>query len=411
MQTISDPATLAAAVREAVATATITDVHTHLFPPSHGDLLLWGVDELLTYHYLVAELFAAAPAELTYDAFWAMTKSEQADLIWKQLFLDASPISESRRGVLTVMSALGLDPAERDLAKIREWFAAQKVDDYLEKVFQIAGLNCAIMTNNPLKSEEVACFDAGSPIPARLKTALRIDDLVLNLDASGAEIARQGGDATSVSTLGDWLEGWIDRIDPVYMAASLPNSWTYPVDDEPTRLLDELICPLAAKRGLPLALMIGVRRQVNPDLGDAGDAVGQSDITSVTRLCRNHPGTKFLVTTLSRVDQHALTVAGRKFRNLHLFGCWWYCNNPSIIDEMTRQRLELLGTNVTLQHSDARVLDQLIYKWSHTRRIVADVLVDKYADAHAAGWRFTEDEIARDVRQVFGGAFADYLSK
>jgi len=417
MQPIADARDLAAAVEVAVADVTITDIHTHLFPPDHGDLLLWGVDELLTYHYLVAEFFTVAPRELTYEKFWSLTKSEQADLIWRRLFLDASPISESRRGVLTVLSALGLDPADRDLGKMRSWFASQDTETYLEKVFQIAGLDYAVMTNNPLNREEVDHFAAGGAIPDRLKTALRIDSLLLDLDAGRDEIARQGRQlpaglgADALGALRGWLAGWADRIDPVYMAASLSHDWRYPLDDEPTRLLDELVCPLGAERGLPVALMIGVNRRVNPDLGDAGDAVGQSDVDSIIRLVRNHPDTKFLITTLSRVDQHALTVAARKFRNLHLFGCWWFCNNPSIIEEMTRQRLELLGANVTLQHSDARVLDQLIYKWSHTRRIVTDVLVDKYTDAHGAGWRFTAEEIARDVRQVFGGAFADFLAK
>ena len=32
-----------------VASASIIDVHTHLLPPSHGILCLWGIDELLTY--------------------------------------------------------------------------------------------------------------------------------------------------------------------------------------------------------------------------------------------------------------------------------------------------------------------------------------------------------------------------
>ena len=48
---------LQAAAAKAVADVTITDIHTHLFPPNHGDLLLWGIDEMLTYHYLMAELF------------------------------------------------------------------------------------------------------------------------------------------------------------------------------------------------------------------------------------------------------------------------------------------------------------------------------------------------------------------
>ena len=43
--------------QEAVNDVNVIDVHTHLFPASHGDLLLWGVDSLLTYHYLIAELY------------------------------------------------------------------------------------------------------------------------------------------------------------------------------------------------------------------------------------------------------------------------------------------------------------------------------------------------------------------
>jgi len=169
--------------------------------------------------------------------------------------------------------------------------------------------------------------------------------------------------------------------------------------------------PAAMEVGVPFAMMIGVRKGVNAGLGDGGDGVGVADVAAVMRLCQAYPQGKFLVTMLSRVNQHELTVLARKFGNLHVFGCWWFCNNPSIIDEMTRQRLELLGTNVTLQHSDARVLDQLIYKWRHTRAIVADVLIDKYADAHRAGWRFTDAEIDRDVRRLLGGAFEEFLAR
>ena len=32
-----------------VAAASVIDLHTHLLPPSHGSLCLWGIDELLTY--------------------------------------------------------------------------------------------------------------------------------------------------------------------------------------------------------------------------------------------------------------------------------------------------------------------------------------------------------------------------
>jgi hypothetical protein len=150
---------------------------------------------------------------------------------------------------------------------------------------------------------------------------------------------------------------------------------------------------------------------MNPSLGDGGDGVGVADVDAVANLCAKYSDAKFICTMLSRVNQHELCVTARKFGNLHVEGCWWFCNNPSIIDEMTRMRLELLGTAFTCQHSDARVLDQVIYKWAHTRHIVADVLAGKFNDLFAAGWRPTKEDVTRDVRSLFGGSFEAFLAK
>jgi hypothetical protein len=76
-----------------------------------------------------------------------------------------------------------------------------------------------------------------------------------------------------------------------------------------------------------------------------------------------------------------------------------------VIEEMTRMRLELLGLSFTPQHSDARVLDQLIYKWTHSRRVLTRVLAETYAEVAATGWVPSRAEIERDVRDLFGGAF------
>ena len=86
-------------------------------------------------------------------------------------------------------------------------------------------------------------------------------------------------------------------------------------------------------------------------------------------------------------------------------------NNPSVIEEITRERFELLGPSVTPQHSDARILDQVVYKWAHSKKIIGSVLLEKYADLLAAGWRLEEKEVRRDVDQLFGGSFAAFLKK
>ena len=67
------------------------------------------------------------------------------------------------------------------------------------------------------------------------------------------------------------------------------------------------------------------------------------------RLCLACARPRFLLTVLSADNQHELAVLARKFSNLHVYGCWWFCNNPSIIEATTRMRLEMLGTAFTCQ--------------------------------------------------------------
>src|SRR5438477_5978081 len=163
---ISDPTQLHDHVADAVQSCPIFDVHTHLFPPTFGELCLWGIDELVTYHYLVAELFRSssiAPAE-----FWNLPKRRQADLIWKALFVDNTPLSEATRGVATVMSALGLDPAANDLNEARRFFASQNVCEHVERVLKIANVRDVVMTHDPFDPAEAAVWASAESSHPRL---------------------------------------------------------------------------------------------------------------------------------------------------------------------------------------------------------------------------------------------------
>jgi len=146
-----------------------------------------------------------------------------------------------------------------------------------------------------------------------------------------------------------------------------------------------------------------VKKLVNPDLRLAGDSVGKASIETLEALARDFPGVRFAVTFLSRENQHEFCIAARKFRNVLPFGCWWFLNNPTFIREMTAMRLETLGFSFIPQHSDARILEQVIYKWKHSRALIAEVLAAKYADLAAAGWTPTAAEVRRDVARLFDG--------
>src|ERR1044072_6470435 len=73
-------------VSEVVGTMPVIDLHTHLYAPEFGELGLSGIDELLTYHYLIAETFRSA--QVTYEQFWRLSKSEQADLVSRTLSVE-----------------------------------------------------------------------------------------------------------------------------------------------------------------------------------------------------------------------------------------------------------------------------------------------------------------------------------
>ena len=413
--TANTPSELRKTVRNAVMHTPVVDMHTHLFAPAFGGLLLRGIDELLTYHYLIAEVMRVAP--VTSDEFYAMPKRAQADLIWRELFIERSPVSEACRGVLTVLTRLGLDTASRNLDEFRTFFDALDARDHVDLAFRTANLKAAVMTNDPFDDAEREAWLRGFDTDPRFLPALRIDPLLNDWPRTCEKLASWGYkvettlNQPTLAAIRKFLAEWLDRTRALYMAVSLPPSFAFPEESPRAEIIEDCVLPVAIEYGVPFAMMIGVKRGVNPALRLASDGVGLADVDSVVRLCGSFPKNKFMVTMLARENQHELAVATRKFSNLLLFGCWWFLNNPSLIDEITRMRFELLGLSFVPQHSDARVLDQVIYKWDHSRRIIADVLADKYAGLLAADWAIGEHEIEHDAQRLLETNFRDFLSR
>jgi len=402
-------------IRELVMSRQVLDIHTHLYDPAFRGLVLWGIDELLTYHYLIAEAFRYL--KIPYEKFWSLSKQAQADLVWKTLFLEHSPISEACRGVLTTLHLLGLDVKRRDLPALRDWFAKQRVEDQITRCMALGGVRKICMTNSPFDDLERATWEHGFPRDERFESGLRIDPLLLSWPVAAVQLVHWGysteRDSPSQRTFDEvrrFLGDWTRRMRARYLMVSLPADFAYPALDTTTSLLEKAILPHCRDHGLPLALMPGVRRAVNPQLRLAGDGVGLSNLSALQNLCAGYPDNKFMATILARENQHGACVLARKFRNLHLFGCWWFTNVPSLVDEISRLRLELLGLSFTPQHSDARVLEQIVYKWEHFRRVVAEVLVEKYCALAETGWQVTQAELERDVNDLFGGAFERFCA-
>jgi hypothetical protein len=400
------------AVEKVLATTQFIDMHTHLFPPAFGKLGLLGIDELLTYHYLEAEFFRFS--DMTPERYWSLPKRDQADAIWRALFVENNPVSEATRGIVAVLHAFGLPTSGPDLSEARTFFETRPVEQHVLKVLEMAGVSSVVMTNDPLDPVEPGIWMKNAPRHPNFQAVLRLDRILREWSEPWTLLAEQGyevdsqASGRSIGEIRRFLADWYQRMRPVYMAVSLPDTFQFPEDSVRSKILREAVLPSCRELDLPLSLMIGVRRQVNPRLRLGGDAVGRADLRSLENLCRDFPDNRFLVSVLSRENQHELCVYARKFSNLMPFGCWWFLNNPSIVEEITRERLEMLGTSFIPQHSDARILEQVIYKWRNTRVTLAPILAATYRAVARDGRAVTRQDIQRDVQRLFCSNFTNW---
>ncbi|MBS3970552.1 MAG: glucuronate isomerase, partial [Clostridia bacterium] len=169
---ITDLSQLRNILNKEISEIKVTDIHTHIYSADFKGLFLWGIDELLTYHYVLAEYFRVS--DMDYGRFFKLSKEEQANLIWQELFVNRSPISEAQRGVITVLDKLGLDVSSKDIDYLRAYFKSMNINEYLTRVFDLAGVRCVVMTNDPFDKEEASIWNKTGNSDSRFKAALRI---------------------------------------------------------------------------------------------------------------------------------------------------------------------------------------------------------------------------------------------
>ena len=400
---------LQSSVQDAVNEAQVVDLHTHLFAPQFPSLNLWGIDELLTYHYLIAEYLRA-----THDdpvKFLAMPKSMQAERVWDELFVRRTPMSESATGIVTILTVFDLSPTAPDLREARAFFETRHPAMHIREVMKLAGVDTVTMTNNPLDPEEHQFWNSHMEPDIRFQSALRLDPILNAWEDAVPKLEVDGFLASEdpVAAVRGYMDLWIERMHTKYVAVSLPPDYAYPDDSLRNLLIRDAVLPTCLEHKIPLALMMGARRQVNPAMGAAGDGMGAPSLVALERLALEHPENRFLVTVLSEESAFELNVVARAFPNVTPFGCWWFMNNPTSVERTTTMRLEMLGTSFVPQHSDARVFEQLIYKWKHARRAIAKSLTTRYQALEVSGLPIAQSRIQRDARLLVGQNAADIL--
>ncbi|MDC1053770.1 glucuronate isomerase [Alphaproteobacteria bacterium] len=378
----------------------IFDLHTHLFPPKHEGYFLLGFKNLLNYHYLIAELLTAANIDAS--TFYSYNDEKKASLIWNELFEKRTPVSEACAGVLSILKELNIEINNKSFLSICDEYDRKIQSD--KNILDLSNVSSLVMTNNPFDLDEWSLFDTNDWDKKIYLASLRLDDLILDYE----EALKKAKDQTSnqETTIVTYLEKCYSQSNPVYVAVSL-NLETFHTIFEDSFWKDILVW--LENKNLPLSLMLGVKRAVNKDFGLAGDGIGDINLKELSNLCNLFPNNKFLVTCLSLNDQHELIVLARKHPNLRIFGFWWFMNQPTIIKQILKMRIDMLGFSFIPQHSDARVSDQLIYKWSHFKKILHPILLEYYQELLDKNFPISENILQRDIDNLLSGNAKKYL--
>ena len=379
----------------------IFDLHTHLFPPKHEGYFLLGFKNLLNYHYLIAELLTTTNIDAS--TFYSYNDEKKASLIWNELFEKRTPISEACAGVLSILKELNIEINNKSFLFICDEYDNKIQSD--KNILDLSKVSSLVMTNNPFDLDEWSLFNNSDWDKKIYLASLRLDDLILDYE----EALKKAKDQTSnheKNTIVNYLEKCYSQSNPVYAAVSL-NLETFHTIFEDSIWKDILVW--LKNKNLPLSLMLGVKRAVNEDFGLAGDGIGNINLKELSNLCNLFPKNKFLVTCLSLNDQHELTVLARKHPNLRIFGFWWFMNQPTIIKQILKMRIDMLGFSFIPQHSDARVSDQLIYKWKHFKKILHPILLEYYQDLLDKNFPISENTLQRDINNLLSGNAKNYL--
>jgi len=116
-------------------------------PQPFGPLMLWGIDELLTYHYLVAEVMRVS--ELSYEQFWTMPRAPRPIISAETVPRAPSHqrgLPRRGHGAAQARPRSGIEGPGR----LSRLFPRAEARAILDTVFKAANVHTVVMTNDVL---------------------------------------------------------------------------------------------------------------------------------------------------------------------------------------------------------------------------------------------------------------------
>lgn len=391
----------------AAHTAPAVDVRVFGEAPGLAHPGVPGIDALLTTPEILAEFFRrrafrqrecggeAAPAAEVDASILSLAPGELADIVWRQLFVDHSPISEPCRVVLTTMGMFGLDVASGDLRVLREQYAAIPAEERLRKSLSLANVELVL---HPVESMAVEEHCAGRTRHPAFRPVLYLNELLGDWRESARTLRLRGFglkakvDEFTPLELRRHLNGEIDRLLPVGLGFDWPEGGCEPGDAGVGRLLRESVLPLCRERELPFFL-----------------GTGSARVDGLGLLWRDFPEVRFLLFPGRESEFSAAVFAASRQRNLLLCGPDQPLSYPRVMEDYTGLRLENLGSGFHACHSGADAVEEMVGCWAHQRWVLGRALIRHYGDLWRTGWTYSGDDVRQTVSALLSGNVRGFL--
>ncbi|MEM3713098.1 MAG: glucuronate isomerase [Thermoproteota archaeon] len=340
----------------------LIDIHTHLNPHR---LRAENLSEIILYHYIATELITSGmPREIldienpdervrrsipflnkvkNTSTFWALEKivtklfgfsgdiGEDNFNVLKERFLDFEKhfdgISFLKERVRIQKSFLTLQFTDLD-SPFDPLFTGSLRLEKLSKDFSLDSLN---------KLEELSSIEINNA--ERFREALKWIFEKFESKISSVAISLNPSEMVMIPDKAT-VDNAITKIRSDYQLTS----------EEKNHLISFTIrefLNLIKDSGIVFQLMLGVERPVigasPPDY-----AIVLNDPRQLLSLCpvfHEYRNVKFDVISASRIQTHELNVIAKNYSNIFVSGFWWYSYYPSIINEKTIERLQILPIN------------------------------------------------------------------
>ena len=408
---------LAQELEEALATVPVLDIHTHLVG---GKLGAHGLHDLLLYHMVVSDLYAAGcptGARLTQYPSWP-SKEEAHGRIREALpFLlhiqNTSSFWALRmiladlydcREPITAQNWLRLDEMVRERAEDRAWHhsildrlniqrtgteiarrGAGEDDDRLQYALEWGFFTrCQWGEYDTALYELERCWGRtpSSPTPIGAGTRPPVERTIRSLDDVHAAVEHYvetipyGQVIATATHLSTEIDYSLVNDSEMEAALAVRSRAGQRERDIYASYINEAFLTRLEKHGQEIVFQFSFGAEPLPF--ETGSRLSQRTIGQLAGIIGRHPRLRFQCFLSSRHANQSLCTLARELPNLSLAGYWWHNFFPETIRQVMAERLDMLPANKQIAFfSDAYCVEWSYGKAMLVRKQMAEVLAQK----------------------------------